>query len=327
MVLITGSNSLLGKAIVEKFINEGEKVRCYDQYKPKTIPDGVEFIQGDLFTSKRISQACQDVDTVIHLMDKASSQKIGRSKMRKINIAGTKNLMAVVKRSKINRFIFLSTYGVYGKVTSCPIKEEDKKKPYTKYGKDKLKAEIACALFAKKNKINLTIIRPSLILGPDVKNTSILISLYMTMGLGDDNIMHISKNGDTRFQLMSPEDAANAFYNVYKAKEKTYGAVFNIGSDNVPTRMEEIVKIKELKKINFAVKPISKLKAILYSILFKPSKLSYFTKDHFLFIFHNVYLDCDKIKSATGWSPKKDNIDIMCEVVDWYKSKVNKGEY
>jgi nucleoside-diphosphate-sugar epimerase len=325
MVLITGSNSLLGKAIVEKFSNEGEKIRCYDQYKPEAIPDGVEFIQGDLFTSNRIRQACQGVDTIIHLMDKTIPSKNGRGKMKRINIAGTKNLLTVMKRSKIDRFIFLSSYGVYGITNSFPLKEEHKKKPYTPYGKDKLKAEIACELFAKRNKINLTIIRPSLILAPNVKNSSVLITLYMSMGLGDDNVLHISGDGDTRFQLLSPEDAADAFYNVYKAKEKTYGAVYNIGSDNVPTHMEGIVKIKENKKIDFAVKHISKFKAILYSILFKPSKINYFTRDHFLFIFHTVYLDCDKIKSITGWSPKKDNIDIMSDVIDWYKGKVNSG--
>ena len=324
MILVTGSNSMLGKAIVEKFNNEGEKIRCYDQYKPKAIPDGVEFIQGDLFTSKRISQACKGVDTVIHLMDKSTPQKIGRGKMKRINIAGTRNLLAVIQRSKINRFIFLSTYGVYGKTMSYPLKEEAKKKPYTPYGKDKLRAEIVCQFFAKKNKINLTIIRPSLILGPDIKNSSILVTLYMSMGLGNDNVVHISGNGDTRFQLISPEDAADAFYNVYKAKEKAYGGVFNIGSDHVQTHMEEIVKIKEKKNIDFAVKKITKLKAVLYSILFKPSNINYFTKDHFLFIFHTVYLDCNKIKSTTGWSPKKDNIDIMSDVVDWYKNKLNK---
>jgi len=322
MVLITGSNSMLGKALLEKFINEGEKVRCYDQYKPASIPDGVEFIQGDLFTSKRISQACQGVDTVIHLMDKKTPQKIGRGKMKKINIAGTKNLLAVMRRSKINRFIFLSTYGVYGKTQLFPLKEDHKKKPYTPYGKDKLKAEIACEKFAKRNKMNLTIIRPSLILGPDVKNSSVLATLYMMMGLGSDSLMHISGNGDTRYQLLSPEDAANAFYNVYKAKDKASGAVFNIGSDNVPTQMEEIVKIKEIQKIDFTVKHISRLKAIFYSIVFKLSKTNYFTREHFLFIFHTVYLDCSKIKSETGWSPKKGNIDIMSEVVEWYKRKV-----
>jgi len=323
MILITGSNSLLGKTVVQKFTQNGEKVRCYDQYKPETIPEGVEFIQGDLFTIKRLNLACKGVDTIIHLMDKNNAQKVGRKTMKKINTTGTKNLLLSAKKAKIKRFIFLSTYAVYGKTKSFPLKEDDKKKPYTAYGKDKLKAEIFCEAFAKKNNINLSVIRPSVITGPNVKNSSILITLYMAMGLGNDNVMFISGDGDTRFQLLSPDDAANAFYTVYKAGAKTYGMTFNAGSDNVPTQMEQIVKIKEKKKLDFAVKHISKMKARFYSILFKPSKVNYFTKEHFLFIFHSVYLDCHRLKTITGWSPVKDNIDIMSETVEWYKTKVN----
>ncbi len=323
MILITGSNSLLGKALVEKFTQNGEKVRCYDQYKPESIPDGVEFIQGDLFTTKRINIACKGADTIIHLMDKSIPRKIGRAKMRKINVSGTRNLLNAAKKFKINRFIFLSTYAVYGKTLSFPLKEEDKKKPYTPYGKDKLKAEILCEAFAKKNKINLSVIRPSVITGPNVRNSSILITLYMAMGLGNDNVMYLSGDGDTRFQLLSPDDAAEAFFKVYKAGAKAHGLTFNAGSNNVPTQMEQIVKIKEKKKLDFAVKHITKMKARFYALLFKPSKVNYFTKEHYLFIFYSVYLDCHRLKTVTGWEPKKDNLQILSETVDWYKSKVN----
>ncbi len=322
MVLITGSNSMLGKAIVDIFVQHGEKVRCYDAYKADSLPEGVEFIQGDLFSGKRLNAACKDVTAIIHLMDKNKTSKISRKKMKKINISGTQNLLMIAKKAKINRIIFLSTYAVYGKNKSFPIREEEPKKPYTAYGKDKLKAEKLCELFAKKNKMNLTIIRPAVIAGPEIKNSSILITLYMAMGLGNDNVMFMAGDGDTRFQLLSPHDAADAFYKTYKAGDKVWNMALNIGSDNVPTQMEQIVKIKEQKKLDFAIKHISKLKAFFYSALFKPSKVNYFTRDHKLFIFHNVYLDCQKIKNITGWKPHKTNIDIISDIVDWYKNKV-----
>lgn len=322
MILITGSNSLLGKAVVEKFVHNGEKVRCYDMYRPESLPEGVEFIQGDLFTFKKLLAACKGADTIIHLMDKSRAQKTGRRKMKKINTTGALNMMIAAKRLKINRFILLSTYGVYGKTESFPLKEEDRKKPYTAYGKDKFEAEQICTTYAKKNNINLTIIRPSVITGPEVKNSAILITLYMAMGLGNDNVMYMSGDGDTRFQLLAPEDAAEAFFRIYKAGNKAFGQIFNIGSDNVPTQMEQIVKIKEKNKLDFAIKHITPIKAKFYSLLFKPSNINYFTREHLLFIFHSVYLDTQKIKTLTGWHPKKDNLDIMSETVEWYKNKV-----
>ena len=323
MILVTGSTSLLGKAVVEKFVHNGEKIRCYDMYRPESLPEGVEFIQGDLFTFKKLFAACKGVDTVIHLMDKNRPQKTGRRTMKKINTNGALNMMTAAKRNKINRFILLSTYAVYGKTESFPLKEEDKKKPYTPYGKDKWKAEQMCAMYAKKNNINLTIMRPAVMTAPEVKNSAILITLYMAMGLGNDNVMFMSGDGDTRFQLLSPEDAADAFYKIYKIGNKAYGQIFNIGSDNVPTQMEQIVKIKEKNKLDFAIRHITPAKARFYSILFRPSKINYFTREHLLFIFHSVYLDCQKIKNLTGWHPKKDNIEIISETVEWYKNKVS----
>ncbi len=325
MVLITGSNSLLGTALVKKFIANGEEVRCFDSYKPGEIPEGADFIQGDLFNFKRLNKACKGADTVIHLMDKNRSTKVGRAKMKKMNIKGTQNLLYAVKKAKIKKVIFLSTYAVYGKTKSFPIKEDDKMKPCTPYGKDKLKAEILSQTYAKKNGINLTIIRPALITGPEVKNPSILITLYMAMGMGNDNVAYMSGNGDTRFQLLSIEDATDAFYKVYKSGAKTSGMIFNAGSDNVLTQMEQIIKLKEKKKLDFAIKHINPLKAFLYSILFRPSKVNYFTKEHRFFIFNSLYLDCQKIKTSTGWSPKKDNIAILSETVDWYENKVSKS--
>lgn len=324
MILITGSNSLLGRAIVDLFAEHGEKIRCYDQYKPGKLPAGVDFIQGDLFSAKRLTAACKDVTTIIHLQDKSRSKKIGRGKMKKINITGTKNLLFMARKAKINRIIFLSTYAVYGKTKSFPTREEDLKKPYLPYGKDKIKAEKLCEAFAKKNKMDLTIMRPSVIAGPEVKDSAILITLYMAMGLGNDNIMFMSGDGDSRFQLLAPRDAAEAFYRVYKAGDKAAGMIFNIGSDNVPTQMEQIVKVKEQKKLDFAIKHLSRFKALLYAIAFKPSKLNYFTKEHRMFIFNNVYLDCQKLKAETGWKPHKTNMDIISDTVDWYKGKLGK---
>lgn len=322
MILITGSNSLLGRAVVEKFVHNGEKVRCYDMYKPESLPEGVEFTQGDLFTFKKLLAACKGADTVIHLMDKSRAQKIGRRKMRRINTNGALNMMIAARKSRINRFILLSSYAVYGKTESFPLKEEDKKNPYTAYGKDKWKAEQICTAFARKNSISLTVIRPSVITGPGVKNSAILITLYMAMGLGNDNVMYMSGDGDTRFQLLSPEDAAEAFYKIYKTGNKASGHIFNIGSDNVPTQMEQIVKLKEKCKLDFAIKHITRVKALFYSFLFRPSNVNYFTREHLLYIFHSVYLDSQKIKTLTGWHPKKDNLDIMSETVEWYKNKV-----
>lgn len=323
MILITGSNTPHGAELVKKLVKNGNKVKCYDYYKPAKLPEGVEFIQGDLFNLKQMNNACKGADTVIHLLDKQRHKKTGRGQMKKINIKGTLNILMCARKAKVKRFIFQSTYAVYGKIESFPIKENDIKRPCTPYGKDKLKAEVLCETFCKKNGIACSILRPALITGPDTNNRSILITLYMAMAMGNDNIMYLANDGSTYFQLISQDDTAEALLSIYKNKDKAKGKIYNAGSDNVPTQTEQIVKLKEKEKLDFTIKHITPLKARLYSILFKPSKVNFFTKDHNYYLFNNMYLDCKKLKEDTGWAPKKDNIEILSETVNWYRNKIS----
>lgn len=323
MILITGSNTPHGAELVKKLVKNGSKVKCYDYYKPAELPEGVEFIQGDLFNFKQMNKACKGADTIIHLLDKQRYKKAGRAKMKKINIKGTLNILICARKAKVKRFIFQSTYAVYGRIQSFPIKENDIKKPYTPYGKDKLKGEILCQTFCKKNGIACSILRPALITGPGTNNPSILITIYMAMAMGNDNIMYLAENGDTYFQLISQEDTAEALLNIYKSGDKAKEGIYNAGSDNVPTQMEQMVRLKEREKLDFAIKHITPLKARLYSILFKPSKVNFFTRDHIYYLFNNMYLDCQKLKEDTGWEPKKDNIEILSDTVGWYRNKIS----
>jgi hypothetical protein len=141
------------------------------------------------------------------------------------------------------------------------------------------------------------------------------------MGLGNDNVMYMFCNviQDFSFLILG---MLQRLFTRYISREKILWRDLQYRSDNVPTQMEQIVKIKETCKLDFAVKHITPIKAWLYSLLFKPSNVNYFTRDHRLFIFHSVYLDCQKIKTLIGWHPKKDNIEILTETVKWYKEKL-----
>jgi nucleoside-diphosphate-sugar epimerase len=36
-----------------------------------------------------------------------------------------------------------------------------------------------------------------------------------------------------------------------------------------------------------------------------------------------MYLDCQTLKEVTGWTPKKDNIEVLSESIDWYRGKID----
>jgi len=320
MILLTGCNTLLGKTVLNKLVEKGKKVRCYDMYRPDDLPEGVEFISGDLLGQRQLLNACQEVETVYHFMDITRTGKKSRRYMKKVNIQGSKNLIFAAQKAKVKKFLFLSTYSVYGKSKELPATVGSAKKPVTAYGKDKLKIELFCQQFIKKNPMMINIFRPALIMGPGVKDPVSLLTLFMALGMDDANRLYMAPGGKNRFQLLHPDDAADALLKA-DASPSGQGKIFNIGSDNVPFRIDEIEGVKKALNIDSPVTTISSAKAWLLSLIFRPVEMTYFTRDFIFYLFQSSILDCEETKSLLGWSPAKDNIAILTETVEWYKKE------
>ncbi len=323
MVLITGSNTFLGEEVTKYFTSKNIQIRTFEESSGCNQASCQPSQEYNIISPALTEIACSGVGTIIHLLDEPEKSKLGRSGMRKINIDGTINLLKSAASNGVGHFILLSTYMVYKRTKSFPINEEHPLKPWTDYGKDKLIAEKTCINFCKKHGIRLTIIRPSIIKGPNINNSVILHTLFMAMGLGNDNICYITGNGDNRIQFLSREDAADAIYRIYKSHKLSMTDIFNIGSDKVPSQLEQIIKIKETEKLDFAIKRISFWKAYFYHLLLKPTNTNFFTKEYLLYLFYTIYLDCDRIKNTLNWYPKKKNAEILSETVQWYERKLN----
>lgn len=319
MILVTGSGNL-SKRLVAKLLNENEKVRCLVLDRPKDLNPAAEVIVGNPLDEATVKKAFQGIDAVFHLLDVKGTKRLSRGRMKQINIKGTRNLLAAAEKAGVKKFIFLSTFEVYGRSKKIPTRTDDRKKPITRYGRDKLKAEAVCQEFIKKGTMSVTIVRPAMVIGPGTGNPVVLIALLMALGMGDDNRLFVAGNGDTKFQLLHPDDAVDAIILAWKT-DAARGKIFNVGSDNVPTQMEQTVKIKELAKLECTVRHLSPGKAKMLYRLFRPFKLSYLTKEHVFYLLNNMLLDCQHAKSDLKWEPKKNNIDILLETIRWYETE------
>lgn len=319
MILITGSTTLTGRIITDKLIADGNKIRTLDFDNEKPMPDGIERMTCSKLDSATWKKALQGVETVIHLLDLKKSSKISRKQVKKINIEGVKNLTSSAKEAGVQKIVFMSSYEVYGNQKKVPIKEETVPKPKTAFGKDKLKAERILAAYIKNNTLDITILRPAFITGPGTDNPEILITLFMALAMEEDNRLYIAGSGNNRFQMLDPSDAADAVILTIK-NTASIGKIYNIGSDNVPTQVEQVVKMKETARLNCEIKRISPLSAKFLSIIFKPMKINYLTKDHVYYLTNTMLLDCQHIKNELGWAPVKENTGILADTIDWYKS-------
>ena len=117
------------------------------------------------------SEAMNDQNVVVHTAARVHIMKDSHldplSEYRKVNVEGTLNIAKYALRSKVDRFIYISSIKVNGENTNArgPFTEDDYPDPQDPYAVSKLEAEEALKEIFKNTNMELVIIRPSLVYG------------------------------------------------------------------------------------------------------------------------------------------------------------------
>jgi nucleoside-diphosphate-sugar epimerase len=167
---IIGSSSFIGHELIKMLVNNDYEIylftrkRLFKNLKGKNI----NYINGK-FIEKDLSKFINKIDILINLVAETNDT----SKMYKTNVGLLKKVISAAK-SKILKIIHISSVSVYGNNNGKILKETSKCFPNTKYGITKYKGENLLIQASKKNYFKSIIIRPSTILGKNMKNQSIL---------------------------------------------------------------------------------------------------------------------------------------------------------
>ncbi|MEK6923385.1 MAG: NAD-dependent epimerase/dehydratase family protein, partial [Nanoarchaeota archaeon] len=96
IILVTGATGFVGKHFVRAAIDK-YKVFCLvrETSDVSVLPDGVEYVYGDLSDKEALRNATKNIDFVVHLG--ASVQSISKDVNYNTNVIGTKNLTEVCK--------------------------------------------------------------------------------------------------------------------------------------------------------------------------------------------------------------------------------------
>jgi len=87
--------------------------------------------------------------------------------IRAVNVCGTLNLASQAAEAGVQRFVFLSSIGVNGNSNTFPFSEADLPKPEGLYAQSKLEAEQGLWELHKRTGMEVVILRPPLVYGPD----------------------------------------------------------------------------------------------------------------------------------------------------------------
>lgn len=173
MILVTGANGFVGKALIDHLKLLGFKVKG-SQRALSSCRKEDEFVQiSSLDSNTDWSHALRSCKTVIHLAAMAhryiGKKSVEDAEFMKHNCEATLNLARQAEKAGIKRFIFLSSTGVMGpQVTyGSPYKVDQLPKPHDSYTKSKLCAEQGLQELSKECSMEISIFRVPVVYGPN----------------------------------------------------------------------------------------------------------------------------------------------------------------
>lgn len=187
-ILVTGATGFLGRAVVDHLAARGRKVRAAVRRGEGDWPAGVEAVAvGDLSAATDWSAALRDVDAIVHCAARAHVLKEASSdplaEFRAVNTDATLVLARQAAAAGVRRLVFISSIGVNGAATTGrPFRHDDPPQPHSPYAVSKHEAEQGLHAIAAETGLQVVVIRPPLIVGPEPKGN--LATLERVIGKG-----------------------------------------------------------------------------------------------------------------------------------------------
>lgn len=166
-VLVTGATGFIGGRLVERIIlgYPDARIRVLLRSFTKAAKisrfDNIDFIKGDIKNKDDVIKATEGVDIIFHCAYGDKS----------VIVDGLKNICDAALSNKVKKIVYLSTISVFGESDSKVIDDSfPLKSGGDEYSESKIESEKIAMNYFGKNKLPISIIRPTIVYGPNSGN-------------------------------------------------------------------------------------------------------------------------------------------------------------
>ena len=224
---VTGGSGFIGQRLTVALKQLDGEIRVLSRAKHSNYDTIVCDFQSEVIPD----HALNNVNTVFHLAgfthDMRDASKISDF-YYKVNVSATVQLANLAVKSGVKRFVFVSSVKAGGSpAPGICANEKDQKNIGDVYGKTKREAELKLLAIGRESDMHVSIIRPSLVYGPDVKgNLKLMLS-----GIGKGWFPPLPETGNRR-SMIHVDDLVRAILLVTEDK-RANGEIF-IATDGTP---------------------------------------------------------------------------------------------
>lgn len=222
-ILVTGGSGVIGKGLIPELIRRGHAVRLLSRHASDDAKnwEGVEPFPGDISDPESLRTAADGCEAVVHIAGIAAEQPPELT-FEKVNVGGTRNILAEASRSGAHRFIFMSSLGA--------------ERGSSDYHHSKLEAE----RLVEQTELDWTILRPGSVFGPGDEVISSLLKMVRALPA-----VPVIDDAQQRFQPIWYEDLAGATANTLERPE-TIGRTIELAGEDVTTVDDLLSRFAEI---------------------------------------------------------------------------------
>lgn len=315
-IIITGASGYIGSCLSSYLKNKFD-VYGLDKKKKKIFDkEKKNFFLCDLLDKKKLEKILINLKpyAIVHLAGQSTvNENIKKKLYDQDNLVATKNILNLMSKLKIKNIIFSSTAAIYDKQNN-KIKEINKKKPISLYGKSKLRTE---NLLKKKKNINFVILRffnvtsclTNPLIGEYHNPETHLIPISVFKGIKNTTINlfgkdYLTPDGTCIRDYIHIKDICSAIEKSIKFLSKGKNLTINIGNGKGISNKEIIQNIQNVLKKKIKVKFLEKRKG-----------------DH-----PSLVCDITKAKKLLNWRPQSSNVKtIIKDEIKWANFLIRKN--
>jgi nucleoside-diphosphate-sugar epimerase len=261
-VLVTGGAGYIGSALTAALLQRGDYVTVVDtllhggeHLLPYFANSNFNFTRADIIQPESISLAASEaqkrgapkLDAIIHLaaiVGFPACKAIGYEEAWRQNVESVQIAFEQAESLKAKRFIFSSTYSVYGIAPDgLPVTETSGLHPQSLYGETKVAAEEYLQNRAADTECAPLIFRLSTVYGPSPRmRFDLIVNQFVMEAFAKGELLIYQQNYSRSFiHIMDVLDGV--FIGLEAPEGKIRGQIYNLGGEEGNYTKDEIVQL------------------------------------------------------------------------------------